>query len=183
VADRCRELEQLEGRVVSRWWGIEMALYETRPAGRPVFSHAAVPFLQFTVLGATFEDGVPANFRTYQNNTEFGLVVRTGSEATVERGSPEAATSGTSIYRNRDLPELPTGSIDEVAVKPSDLGDIAGVSLLVDGSPLLLLAGEVHERWDLTFDLVLGDESVLVFVDPADAETVPWVNPPADTST
>jgi hypothetical protein len=55
--------------------------------------------------------------------------------------------------------------------------DISSVSLAVGGAPLLFVAGEVDEQRSGRLDFVLDDESVLVFTDPAAAETLPWSNP------
>lgn len=176
VAARRREIQRLNGCVVDGWWGLEMALYETGPAGQPVFSDPAIPFLQLSVLGATLRDRTPINIGTYQNDDEFGLLLREGADITLPERPAEGAISG-GIYRHRHIPELPTGSISDVVLNLSEQGNIAEVLLLVDNAPLLVLTGEVREGWSQTLDYVLGDESVLVFDDPTAADTVPWRNP------
>ena len=54
---------------------------------------------------------------------------------------------------------------------------MAEVALTVDGSTVLLVAGEVEPGWSGTLEVVRHDESVLVFADPAVADLVTWRPP------
>jgi hypothetical protein len=56
-----------------------------------------------------------------------------------------------------------------------DEGTLARIALTIDGRDLLLVAGEVYETWSGVLDVHRLDESVLVFTDPAEAETVRWL--------
>ena len=69
-----------------------------------------------------------------------------------------------SIFRTRDLQELPSGSVNEVHVALRD-NNIASVELLVEDKRVSLLAGEVYEQHDGTFSVLAMDENILVQVD------------------
>jgi len=77
------------------------------------------------------------------------------------------------IYRWRSFPELPTGSVDHVALF-LDQHLLAEVHFRIGARPLALVAGELEERHDggLTFQRL--DESVLAFTDSVAVERVPW---------
>jgi hypothetical protein len=112
----------------------------------------------------------------YQNDAELGLLVRPPTWPGDQPPQDEAdAPDG--IYRFRQLTELPVGTTADVRVNLSAVGDISSVSFTVSGAPVLLVAGEVRPRACGGLELVLDDESILVFTDPATAESVPWINP------
>ncbi|RZS44976.1 hypothetical protein EV193_101857 [Herbihabitans rhizosphaerae] len=159
-----REFASLRGRRVDAWDGVEMALRENGPQ----FEDPRVPCLQLLSVRASLDDDSAVSVTTYQNDAVFGLVVR--SEAQLDEGHWDG------IYRVRQLTELPTGRVEQVAVVV-DEGVLAEVRLLIDARPLLLMAGELHET--VTGDLVFHrlDESVLAFTDPAAADRVSWTPP------
>ncbi|MFI5932868.1 hypothetical protein [Actinoplanes sp. NPDC051494] len=164
LAERVREFGDLRGRRVEAWTGVEMALRED-VGGRPQFEDPSVPFLQLLSLSARFADGSSLDVGTYQDDNAWGLWPRPAS------GRDRARWEG--IFRWRELPELPTGAIDDVVVT-EDEDQLAEVLLRVRGRPLLMLAGEVYEQMDGRLTFARLDESVLVFTDPAAADSVVW---------
>ena len=66
----------LLGQHVSGWWAIEMALVGGDDGWPPVFTDARAPCLQVVTLGARLGATAPIVVATYQNDTEFGLLVR-----------------------------------------------------------------------------------------------------------
>ena len=96
----------------------------------------------------------------------------------MDRRTPPARSAiragRTGIYRLRTLSELPTGEVDGVSTFLDD-DVLAEVVLHIQGRPLLLMAGELHESMRGQLALVRGDESVLVFTDPSAADSVAWV--------
>jgi hypothetical protein len=76
------------------------------------------------------------------------------------------------IFRWRKL-DLATGHVEAVKVV-FDEGTLARITLTIDGRDLLFIASEVSETWAGTLEVHRLDESVLVFTDPADADTIHW---------
>ena len=157
--ERVREFTALRGRTVRTWTGVEMAFFEDPPR----FEDPRAPFLQLLNLDATL-DGEALSIVTYQDDDAWGLWTQ-----------PPGTGSSGGIYRERHLPELPTGRIDDVTVR-LEHGILAEVLLHVGSRPLLLLAGEAYEERGDNLYFCRLDESVLAFTDPAAAATVPWRN-------
>lgn len=170
TADRAREFAQLRGRRITKWTGVEMALRENAAGGGPQFEDPAVPCRQLDLLGAAFDDGSFATVGTYESDTACGLWLR---RAATDQSAGWAERSA-GIYRLREMSELPTGEVDGVSTV-LDGGVLAEVVLHVGGRPLLLMAGELHESMRGRLIFTRGDESVLVFTDPAAAASVDWV--------
>jgi hypothetical protein len=153
----------LQGHVVCSWQGIEMAVRGDDTHFE--FGGPDVPCLQLLTLRMTLDTDSALVVTTYQDDDAFGLAIDTSSNAPTE-------DPGTG-YRSRNLPELPTGQIEETAVYLD--GDLlAEVTLRVEGQELLLIAGEADE--DQSGRLVWHrlDESVLVFPRPSDAGAMSW---------
>lgn len=165
--DQRQAFEALTGRSVLRWDGVEMALRATGPDGLPQFSDPTVPFLQLLQLDVTCSDGEAFTIGTAQNDDIWGLSIAPQSQ-------PASATNGFSIFRPRTLPELPIGSVKTVNLKINESSDIMEVLARIGTDDLLLMAGEVYELTTGHLEFVPGDESVLVFRDPRDADRIAW---------
>lgn len=166
VEDQIAAWAALCGERIDDWWGVEMALYED-PGGQPHFEADAVPFLQFSVLDQYLDGGGRRRVGTYQSDDVWGLSF---DPPTTHLPASEG------IFRLRRAAQLPCGRVDRVEVALDDpAGDIAEVRLELSGGEVLLVAGEVYEDRDRPLRIVRGDESVLVFTDPALVETVAWI--------
>jgi hypothetical protein len=159
--ERVREFTALRGRTVHTWTGVEMAFFEDPPR----FEDPRAPFLQLVTLDATL-DGEVFSIVTYQDDDRWGLWTQ-----------PPGRGGGNGIYRERHLPELPTGRIDDVTVR-LEHDVLAEVLFRIGSRPLLLLAGEAYEDWGGNLYFCRLDESVLAFTDPAAADTIPWRGEP-----
>jgi hypothetical protein len=157
LSEREREFTALRGRTVRTWTGVEMAFFEDPPR----FDDPRAPFLQLSSLHATL-DGEVLSVVTYQDDDAWGLWTQ-----------PLGPGGSDGIFRERHLPELPTGRIDDVTVR-RERGVLAEVSLRIGARPLLLLAGEAYEDWGDNLYFCRLDESVLAFTDPTLADTIPW---------
>lgn len=69
------------------------------------------------------------------------------------------------IFRFRSMPELPVGLIVDASCKTDERGNISPFALLVGDKTINLLAGEVYQGRDGSFEVQFMDESVLVQVD------------------
>lgn len=149
--------EALRGKTVSGWAGTEMALAEGDDGQSPIWQDDRVPLLQFSVVHVIFREFV-AVIDTTQDDDQWSLSCAVAATP----GLPSFDQS--SIFRVREIPELPVGAIDNVHVK--QLGhNIASVELAIQGRRVTLSAGEVYEQLDGTFTVVDSDESVLLQVD------------------
>jgi hypothetical protein len=143
-----------------------MAIRDRGANGEPVFEDAEVRCLQLSVLVATLDNGEIHEVRTYQNDSEWGLILRAADAASDTVGG---------IHRLRRLAELPTGQVSSADIRQSRAGDIGEVTLLVDDQPVLLMAGEIYETVTDRLEFHVADESVLVFPHPSDANAIAWI--------
>ncbi|MHA3702906.1 hypothetical protein ACXR2U_12080 [Jatrophihabitans sp. YIM 134969] len=157
--------ERLRGDVVAAWSGTEWALDGGEDGTPAVFEHPAVPFQQLWALDLVLAAGGRRTVRTYQDGTAFGLYV----------GEPLTPPPPGGMARPARL-ALPTGRLDVLDVRIDD-DVVAEVLLGVAGREVLLLAGEVEPTRGGGLEFVRCDESVLVFDDPAVADTVSWRRP------
>jgi len=167
--DKCiREFEALRGQAVVGWQGVEMALFEEGPDGRPQFEVAGVPVTQLSVLWLLLADHRVVAIQTYQVNDEFAL----GAEIV---GSP-SLMGDHGIWRDAQLGDLPTAIVSGVQIRLSDRGYVSEVELSFDGGrAILLVAGEANETGvDKQLYFVPNDESVLLFREPSDVSALAW---------
>lgn len=166
--ERCvREFEALRGQAVIGWQGVEMALVEEGPDGRPQFEVAGVPVTQLSVLWVLLADHRVVTIQTYQDEYEFGL----GTELV---GSP-SLTGDHGIWRDAQLGDLPTAFVSGVQIRLSARGNVSEVELAFDGGrEILLVAGEAYETGVDQLYFVCNDESVLLFREPSDVSAVAW---------
>lgn len=156
----------LQGKIVKRWVGIEMALRETDD-GIPEYRHPTVNYLQLSRLDAELKDEPTARFMTSQDNDIFGLI-RYDEVADIPANEHEDRSG---FYCPREVSELPIGKIDEVSVVGLTQV-ISEVHLLIDGMRVVLYAGEIYEDRELNYEVRFLDECVLVQVDGARPEAL-----------
>ena len=119
-----------------------------------------MPFLQLGVVQLTVVETGIVQIGTYQDDDEFGLARRDG-ETRLAFEDPDRD----SIYRTRELRELPLGEITAIVIMTDARGIISEVQLTVAGFKVQVRAGEILEDHDGSLRVVLGDESILVQVD------------------
>lgn len=157
------------GSEIVGWDAIEMAVVEQGEGGAPAFAHRDAPCLQLTMLAIVFADGLPLVVSHYQGIYTYGFRFE-------HREVPFEFTGSEGIFRRRQLDELAIGPVVSVVTRTAtDSGDLTEVVLRVGGRDLLLIAGEIQETWTERLHWVWGDESTLVFTDPAEARKLPWV--------
>lgn len=154
---------KLNGHSIVRWAGTEMALAEgATNGGTVIWAHPDVAYLQLINLDVQLEDG-----RVYRMLSQlddgagyYGLYL-------VRREQMDSLSSLQcgSIYRTREITELPVGQAN-VVVTESDDGDAAlRIEIAVGGHTVSCWAAEVYERAGGKFEVVQKDESILVQVD------------------
>ncbi|WP_156213701.1 hypothetical protein [Lentzea aerocolonigenes] len=171
LAGRVREFAALRGRHIESWVGVEWALREDVAGTGPQFRDPSVPCLQLWGLLATLDDDEPFGIGTYEHSTDCGLWRHEWLQPKLQN---QDVWDG--ITRWQAFGELPTGHVDEVAVFVGS-SVVAEVLLTIGGRPLLLMAGEASETWGDELRFVRLDESVLVFTDPAEADSISWASP------
>ena len=170
------EVATLNGHSIARWVATEMALSEGPLGEGPIlWEHSSVPYLQLISIDLQLEVGSVYRMLSQLDDGNgsgyFGLylVIRNA----IER--PCAAKPG-SIYRTRELSELPVGAAT-VAVTET-LGPHAVVRMQMDvgGATISFWAAEVDERSGGCFEVLGPDESILVQVDRM--RPAPLTSPP-----
>ncbi|WP_169972925.1 hypothetical protein [Tautonia rosea] len=162
VADQVAAFRKLAGKAVARWVGVEMAIRERGPSGLPQFEDPVIPFLQLHTLYAEFGDAV-LRVGTYQNDDTWGLCING------VRAIPDWPAGEGSIFRMRELAELPLGLVEGVDSVLGASGDLIEVTLRLAAGSLVLWAGEVYEEPGGGLRVVHPDESVFVSVVPGGA--------------
>ena len=163
--------KNFEGCVVSKWYGAEMALNEPSlgSGDKPlIWHHDSVPFLQFGLFLHFCADAKWHSIRTFQNDQAWGIGVTKSVECPLWKQENYVVMDGIevpSIFRAREVAELPLGKVQSVTVKKFDSVNIAAVTFQINGCFVDILAGEVYEQADGTFSLLFEDESLLVQVD------------------
>lgn len=161
IEEQVLAISDLRGRSIARWIGTEMAMREEGPGGIPLFHDPAIPYLQVCHLYLDFVEGGGRNILTYQNiwTDGWGLCIDV-----LYGGPPDEFSEEKSIFRTRDLKELPVGKIGIVRVSRDENGDIVEVSLEVEGAWVTLWSGEIYEESNGGLRVVRPDESILVAV-------------------
>lgn len=173
IDDNRRKLQSLTGDSVREAMIVEMALSDG--ASAPVWRHPALPLIQAQIIELALASGRGARFQTYQNNDRFGIGIefiddtRRYSYSAPTYTDPETGASEPSIFRIATDVAFPMGIISEVLIGLDDRGgDISDVRLSVGTQAILMKAGEVYEG-DCGYFLTSLDESILLFLNPADA--------------
>lgn len=99
---------------------------------------------------------------TYQHDQGWGLQVLKlkGERPSLDPISREEQ----SIYRDRSVSEIPTGTILSVTLNKFDSVNIGAVTMQIDDYFINIFAGEVDEKVNGTFVVLPEDESVLIQV-------------------
>ncbi|HAP78113.1 MAG TPA: hypothetical protein DCR14_18765 [Acidimicrobiaceae bacterium] len=160
-------IESLVGRRVASWAAVEMALDDPSHA-EPTFADPAELCVQALALDVRFEDGASCRFVTYQSDEAWGLELRADAAA------PDEPVSWAGIYRQREINEFPHGLVEGAEVLVASWGDLIEARLAIDGREVLLIAGELDLLPSGVLVATWGDESVLGFTDPNNAERLPW---------
>lgn len=155
----------LHGRSIIKWIATEMALSDRLGGnGAVLWSDLSVPYLQLTSIDIEFDDtSVYRMLSQLGDDSEdgfFGLYLL----AQKAMNRPDDVDAG-SIYRTRELTELPLGAANITDTQADGHNAIVRVDVLIDGRTVSFRAAEVYERSDGSFDIVGPDESILVQVD------------------
>ena len=155
----------LAGHVITRWQGTEMALAEGSSPDEIRWGDASVPYLQLTHLELELTSGQALRLVSQlEDGTGFhGLhLVELEHLSVLDRSA-----NPLSIYRDRALSELPVGTIATTELRQDGPNAIVEAKLVISGTELRLLAGEVHEQADGSLLVVEPEESILVQVNRA----------------
>ncbi|HEY0589598.1 MAG TPA: hypothetical protein VGD52_25955 [Pseudoduganella sp.] len=159
------EFTKLNGHSIVRWVGTEMALsgggWDTEPV---VWEHSSVPYLQLISIDVLLADRSVYRVCSQldDGSGNYGLLL-----SVVDALDTPSIPDVGSIYRTRDLIELPVG-VATVAITEIDGADaVLRVEIAAEGRTISLWVAEVYERDGGLFDVVGCDESILVQVDGA----------------
>lgn len=165
-------ISRLDSQTIVRWVGTEMALgggehvmsEDTPETGRweqtpIIWEHDSIPYAQFTHVDLLLADGRAYRLLSQlEDSTGFhGLYLCELVEIPEPKG-PEAF----SIYRTRELTELPTGLARVEILRQDHANAVVDVVLSVGSATIRLLSAEVHERRGGTFEICERDETILL---------------------
>jgi len=159
------DFSTLESKTIARWVGTEMALSDGCLDNGPVrWEHSSVPYLQLISIDVLLTDGSIYRLTSQADDGSgyYGLLLtsRNTMDAAIE---PEVG----SIFRTRDLSELPVGLASVAITEVEGPNSVLRVEIAVKRRKITFWAAEVSERDDGRFDVVGCDESILVQVDGA----------------
>lgn len=163
--DQGAALTDLNGRSIARWVALEMALSEGADGHGPVlWEHESIPYFQLVSIDIQMVDG--AKYRMLSQSDDgtgyYGLYL-----VSIETLDAPTAYEEGSIFRTRELKELPLGLVTAIAA-PVD-GPDAGLRADIDigAQTVSCWAAEVYEEGEGTFRIVGGDECILLQLDRA----------------
>jgi hypothetical protein len=178
AAQEILQLSLLEGSEIVRWVGTEMAIVGggqsnvwsesdgcwTVEDEAVEWSHPSVPFLQLTNLDIQLANGKTLRLLSQlDDGSEFnGLYL-----VEIETVSDSNSQAESSIFRTREIVELPVGPSKVTVLRQSGPSAIVEANISITSHTIRLLAAEVHPRTDGKFDIVEGDESILIQLDGA----------------
>ena len=163
IESQLSAFQSLEGSPLTQWRAVEMALNEAGTEDGLIWYDKSVPMLQLLTLFALI-DNQWREIATYQDDDEFGLSIKPIPKIDDEMRRWPSKSGELSIYRLRVPDELPRGRVSQLSVRQNGRGNIASVEFLIQDRVIQLLAGEVYETHENTFEVKFMDESVLVQV-------------------
>ena len=155
-----RDFSVFAGLEVAGWLGEEMALAEADDDRAVLWQHPSVPFLQFGAIELSLSSGA---FVKWFSHIETGLYFHY-----VASSSAPVPAAHDSIFRTREIQELPSGPISHVNAREDQDGNVLEVQVRIGAVNVRFLAGEVEEQHDHSLRIVMPDECILVQVSGAD---------------
>lgn len=156
-------LTELNGRSVVKWVALEMAPTDQAGEDGPVlWVHDSVPYLQLSSIDVLMEDGAAYRLLAHADDGSgyYGLNL----VSIPQLDAPSSDDTG-SIFRTRELKELPVGPIAVANVQADGPNAILRIELDIHSHRILCWAAEVYEENDGAFRIVEADESILLQVD------------------
>jgi hypothetical protein len=160
------DVAKLDGQTIVKWVATEMALAEAGHHWQHVlWRHPSVPYLQLISIDVQLEDGSVYRMHSQLNQggkhkEKFGLYLE--ERDFIER---PANAENDSIFRTRELTELPVGVATVTATEVATPDSVVRAEIFIGGRAISFLAAEVHEREGGGLDIAMGDESILMQVD------------------
>lgn len=155
-------VKKLNNHFIIKWIATEMAICDgILGEGPVVWEDPRIPYLQLTSIDLQLEDGsVYRMLSQLDDGTEngyFGLYL----VALDVLAMPYPAGNG-SIYRRRELSELPVGLANVVVLENHGPNAVSRIDIIVARQRVSCWAAEVYEREDGAFEIIEPDESILL---------------------
>jgi hypothetical protein len=161
-----RPITSIEGSEIIRWIGIEMALSGGESAGGGdvaaiQWAHPSMPYLQLDAVDIYFKEGLV--LRMYSQMPDgtghHGLILVENIGTPLDAGEPDKAGS---IFRIRELHELPLGIVSAVESQQDSPNAIIEAEFQIARASIQFISGEIYERENGELQVVTPDESILV---------------------
>ena len=157
-----RDYNVLLNRSIVQWIGEEMAFSEGEEGASIIWQHSSIPFMQFIRLDALLDDGHVMTFLSQLDDGSGWFGIYTPSQP-IGLLETEVYQPG-SIYRRRDISEMPTGKISGTKDESDGSGNVLEIFLAIGNSIIRIISGEIYEKNDGSFWMASVDESLLVQV-------------------
>lgn len=183
-----QRLSFLHGREVVRWAGTEIAVNGGSESDvwneskgqwqvdheQVEWSNPSVPYLQFTNLDIQLVCGKTMRLLSQLDDGAgfYGLYL-----IELEQRAKLDAEESWSIFRTREIPELPLGLLNVEVLRRTEPNAAIEANITIANDTIKILAAEVHPRTDGKFDIVEGDESLLIKLNGARPSLLIQVQP------
>jgi hypothetical protein len=157
-----RDFSILLNQNVVRWIGTELAFSEGSEDSPTIWQHPSISFLQFLRLDAFLDCGRVLTLLSQLDDgcNFFGIYIENSLTHLLENEPHESG----SIYRNREVPEIPAGRVFLTESKLDNSGNVIEISISIGNSTVRMISGEVYEGTDGSFWIAEVDECILVQV-------------------
>lgn len=167
----------LDGREIVQWIGFEMAIsggepcLQTNPDSNkntgytPVqWTHSSVPYLQFTRIDIHIKDGMMFHLTSHMDDGSgyHGFVLTDSPMSTLSASDQsDECNNEFSIYRVRELHELPLGIARITAIHKDGPNAEIEATMAIGKNVIRVISGEVYDSAD-GYTISNPDESILL---------------------
>lgn len=142
---------------------MEMALSDgAYGEGSVLWEHESIPYLQLTSIDVLMEDGALYRLLSQADDGSgyYGLFL-----ISIEALDAPSTCEAGSIFRTRELHELPVGPVTVTIAQADGPTAILRIEVNVNSRSISCWAAEVYEENDGSFRIVGSDESILLQLD------------------
>ena len=161
-----RPITSIKGSEIIRWIGVEMALsggefVEEDDVAAIQWEHPSMPYLQLDAVDIHFKEGLVLRmYSQMPDGTGYhGLMLMENIGTPLDAGEPDKAGS---IFRIRELHELPLGIVSAVVIQQDSPNAIIEAEFQIARASIQFISGEIYERENGELQVVTPDESILV---------------------
>lgn len=151
--------EQLPGKSILSWLGVELALASSEGISNVIWSDKSVPYNQFFEIELNLSENIKARIESgLDQNCNYYCLTFLNEAKNLELYEAKVGD----FIRVRLLEELPTGKIESIKTFYNDMNMLVSVSIVINGTEIEICSGEIIETEESTFEIIKPQEFVLV---------------------